>query len=141
MRGVRLFAACLLSLGVILQGYASVRVMDASCPLLQATHLTSGPPHRAHEGHHAGMAHAGMDHPHTSQQSAGLGQEHTGSDHGSGHGGQCQHGVGCQSVGAALPATGVVLMGGPVVQQVRAEPALSFHSFTPPLLARPPALA
>jgi uncharacterized protein involved in copper resistance len=142
MRGARLFAVCLLSLGVILQGYASVRVMDASCPLLQAAQLVPG---TSHAGHHAGMDHTAMEHSgmqhDTSQPTAGLGPEHTGPDHGPGHGGKCQHGVGCQSVGAAIPATGVVLMGGPVVQHILAAPAPSFHSFTPPLLARPPALA
>jgi hypothetical protein len=62
MRVVRLMLACLLGLGVAVQGYASLRVMDASCPMTHhgANHLpdTQGA-HSAHEHPDAVLTHDG----------------------------------------------------------------------------------
>ncbi len=125
---MRLFVVCLLSLGITVQGYAGVQVMDASCPMLNPAAATA-----SHEGHGASMDHAGMHH-------AGLDHSHMGHE-GAGHGKHCQHDVGCQSAGPAMAATLVVLVCGPSAQQLLTATAPSFRSHTPPLLARPPALA
>lgn len=120
MRRLRPFAVFLLSLGVIVQGYAGVRVMAAGCPMLHAAAQAGG-----------GMEHAGMHHP---------GMDHaTGSADAAGQGAHCPRGVGCQSTGPAITSAMLVPTSTPSAPQVLVAPAPSFRSHTPPLLARPPA--
>jgi uncharacterized protein involved in copper resistance len=131
MRLMRLFVVCLLSLGIAVQGYAGVRVMDASCPMLHPEVAAAAVEDHAEMDHahlhHADMAHAGQDQSRT--------------DHGkAGHGKQCQHDVGCQPAGHAIASTLVVQVPAPSVMQMSAVLAPSFRSHIPALLARPPAL-
>jgi uncharacterized protein involved in copper resistance len=122
MRLMRLFVVCLLSLGVAVQGYAGVRAMDASCPMLQPAVAIAG-----HQDH-ATMDHAQMDH---SRMDPGT----------PAHGKHCLHDVGCQPAGHAIASMLVVQALAPAVMQMPAAPAPSFRSHIPALLARPPALA
>jgi uncharacterized protein involved in copper resistance len=132
MRLMRLFMVCLLSLGVAVQGYAGMRLMQASCPMLDPVAATT-----AHESHapvdHALMHHAGTEHA----ESGSPGIDHGGPQHGK----HCQHDVGCQSAGQAIASTLVTLVSAASVMPVLAAPAPYFRSHIPPLLARPPALA
>ena len=134
---MRLFVVWLLSLGVAVQGHASVRVMDASCPMQHpvaaTTHAGQGSVEHAHM-HHADAAHA------TTNPGAGADHSHPGHDP-AGHGQHCQHDMGCHSAAPAVASTTITLMPTPPAMQTPAAPALSFRSHIPPLLARPPALA
>jgi hypothetical protein len=133
---------CLLSLGIAVQGHASVRVMDTACPM---QHAVAAPEHEEQgsmdhaQMHHASMEHADVDaadlHP-----GAQINHSHTGHDT-AGRGKHCQHDVGCQSAAPAIAATMIAVLVGTPAMQAPPAAALSFRSHIPPLLARPPALA
>ena len=120
MRRVRPFVVLLMSLAVCLQGHASVRVMDASCPMQHA---------QAAEGmhHHAGHMDADVGHV---EVHADL---HDGSTH------HCPNHLGCDPVSSAMVAVQVL----PVIQQPIAQAPAgatpAFHSYTAFFLWRPPA--
>jgi hypothetical protein len=114
---------CLLVLGVPLQGLASVRYMDDSCPMMQggSMHVMGG----MSADDMAGMAHE---------------MEHGDHDGDSGQSGKaCSAGASCHSVGALqcrFPAPVFIAVAHPAPPLA----GLNFQSHDPPLLWRPPAL-
>jgi hypothetical protein len=136
MRIARLFAVCLLSLGVAMQGYASVRVMDESCPMRHVQATQEAATAHADHGMDAGHDMADMDH-HQSQDAQESGHTDAPSaEHGATH---CSGHLGCHMPGSALLPVQLI----PVLRQFaqQAPPAATpaFHSHTSLLLWRPPA--
>ena len=135
----------LLSLGIVVQGYGGVRVMDPSCVMQQhaSAHPAAQPPalhgmsgmhdmHDMHdmEHHHAGHGATPPVHP----------AHDTGHDEDStGHGAHCTGHLGCQLLNSApVPVLALQVARQPVQQAPQAaNPA--FHSHTVFLLWRPPA--
>jgi hypothetical protein len=128
MRISRFLFACLLSLGVAVQGYAGARTMEADCPML---HVMAAEPvsdvHAMHEMHD--MAEMGPHHTgHADDSHAGKGTRH------------CACAMGCQpanSMFVAMPAmAGAVL----VRHHLPPQAAPTFDSHTAFRHWRPPAL-
>jgi hypothetical protein len=138
MRLMRLFMVCLLSLGVAVQGHASVRVMDVGCPMAHVVPVA--------QGEHGAMDHAHMHDAGMATAATGAANDvqvdrpHAGHDS-SEHGRHCQQDAGCQSAAPAIAATMNALLCAAPAMQAPAAPALCFRSHIPPLLARPPAAA
>lgn len=132
-----------MSLGIAVQGHAGVRVMSADCPMLHADGAM------ASHAHHPAMDHVVMEHAamgHADSAHAGVVDSHMGHSnlHEGGapaHGKHCQHDAGCQSAGQAIASTMIALSTASPASRANSASAPFFRSHTPPLLARPPALA
>ena len=135
MRVARLFAVCLLSLGVAMQGYASVRPMDASCPM-ETVHVAQEPT-VAHADHGMDASHdmAGMSHHHSGGQESGK-QHAPAPGHSTTH---CSDHLGCHAFGSALLPVQLTLVLRQFTQQASPAATVAFHSHIPLLLWRPPA--
>ena len=133
----------LLSLGIVVQGYASVRVMDPSCAMQQHASAQATTEPQGMQGMHDMDAMHGMTHHH-----AGHGDTHptppahdAGHDEGSaGHGAHCAGYLGCQLLNSAPVPMLALQVSRQLVQQPRQAAAPAFHSHTAFLLWRPPAL-
>jgi hypothetical protein len=137
MRLARLFAVCLLSLGIVVQGHAGLRLMDPSCPML---HSSDAPQSAvaAHVGHDmADMADMGMEHHHShGAPESGL-TDAPPTGHSATH---CAGHPGCQPLGSALVPVQVALVFGQFARQMPPVAAPAFRSYDAFLLWRPPAL-
>jgi hypothetical protein len=131
MQLIRKFVVLLLGLAVVVQGHASVRVMDAGCAMGHAA--PAGVP--AQPAPAQGMGHDHAQHHDTAHHASDADD----SSRASSHGQHCQHGAGCQSAGPAIPTMDIQLATSGRASQAQPAPLRAFHSFTPPLLTRPPA--
>ena len=138
----------LLSLGIAVQGYASVRVMDPSCGMQRHAAQAAAEPQamqgmQGMQGMHDMDAMHGMEHHH-----AGHGEtppvqpaHETGHDEDStGHGAHCTGHLGCQLLNSAPIPMVALQVAQQALQQVPQAAAPAFHSYTAFLLWRPPAL-
>lgn len=131
MRLPRLLLACLLSLGVSLQGVAQVLPMRADCPMLQATAME-----------HASMEHMSMETAADAHMAAhpDCDPGATDSDPDAGHKAGTCHGAACLTAGPAVPSCLLLPASRPAVQSVPVAGAPSFQSRTVLLPGRPPSL-
>ncbi len=124
----------LLSLGVSLQGFASVQYMDPSCPMLHGGVTTEA--HAAHGSDDSGieaMASVTDADKHSHHQHDQHQQKHVPS------GSHCLGGMSCHVVGLAIPTIEPVARVLPMILPTPSSAASLFESYTSPLHLRPPA--
>jgi hypothetical protein len=139
MRHMRPLLVFLLSLGIVVQGYASVRLMDPSCVMQQhaSSHPATEP--QAMQGMHDMDAMHDMEHHHPGHGAAPPAHDTSHDEDSTGHGAHCTGHLGCQLLNSALvPMVALQVARQPVQPAPQAaDPA--FHSYTAFLLWRPPA--
>src|SRR5689334_2922152 len=131
MRRMRPLLVCLLNLGIVIQGYASVRIMDPSCVMQQ--HASEQPPAAEPQAMHD-MEHHHGGHRETSPvpppHDPGHDRDSTG------HGAHCTGQLGCQLVNSAPVPVLALQVALQLVQQASQTADPAFRSYTDFLLWR-----
>lgn len=133
MRVVRALLACLLSLGIIVQGHASVRALEASCPMMHPAAAGSFHADMSMSAHHAHVEHGAHDTADTPQMEHCLTGEPADDTR------QCTCIADCQPAGSLPLAFARAPVSVRIVRQAPAFMAPAFHSHTAFRHWRPPA--